>query len=440
MVLAYVMVLAGVAGVTTPCVLAATGHAAAVAAYAGSWRQAITAAAGIVGAVAANVAGVRRVLWVGSAAGVACSAVLLAGAYGRAGASGVIAVLAVENAGRTIATVGAVAVLLTYPREQRKARALAAFQFAVNLSLTLGQVTVLAKRVDAHAAAWARVVCSVAAAGVATFVVPASAVVRDSGVYVDVARARGVWSEARLLAVGGWRVGLAATYVFAAPFALGTLGIALPDGASVALYNAGALGVVALGAALDVGAARRRVRGLVGLAISSAVVAACVIAMAVLRSVGRTQEPGNQAPLFYASVVLNGLAVSCVFLFSGWIIGSLTNDVAHTARLVGTHLHTMPALGSLAAAAALYHARGMDGKPPLAYPMYIGAALLAAASAGMVFVVNQITDTNNWSLPRVGGDEADVSTDLAELSAGSEHTTTVFADHSSISKHHAIYA
>ncbi|KAJ2830907.1 hypothetical protein GGI24_001782 [Coemansia furcata] len=411
--MAYVLVLLGVSNVVSPSAFALLEQKqAAISLYRTSWpSQVVVGVSGVLGIVATNVAGPRSVLLFGSLTGIIYSTGLVVRQY-RDGGAWHVAFLVIEDIGHSMLTVCLVTVMLTYPRERRKARVLAMFQFLVNLSLTLGQVLLRDPKAGREAA-WTRLAACCVALGVAPWVAPVGGVVRDSGVYVVAQGHASLVLEMQGLGSCLWSrsMGLVATYVFCGPFLLGTLGIAFPNYLSVLLYNGGSLcGLLVLGFLLDVGSSCRRTRGLWGFAVTSFMLTLCVVAMAVLDS-----EERKSRALFYLAVVVNGMAVSCLFLFSGWVIGSLSNDVEVTARFVGINMLVVPGLGSLAASACESGAH---------WPSYVGAGLAALGSLGMFMVVRGISDTNTWELARVrpAGSVVD-----------SEQTTT-FHDESSIAK------
>ncbi|KAJ1670722.1 hypothetical protein GGF38_001321, partial [Coemansia sp. RSA 25] len=403
-VMAFVVVLLCVPNVATPSAVARlVATQAAVREYRASWRsQLVTGVSGLLGIAAINAGGPRLVMLLGSACGTAYSASIIASHYHRAGGGGAgwyVASAVVEDFGHTVLTVGLVTVLLTYPREQRKARTLALFQFLVNLSLTLGEAVPWP---SGKAAAWTRMAACVAALGVAPWMTPVARVIRDSGVYVVAeGHAPPLSGELHGLArcLWSWDMALVVPYMFANPFALGTLGISFPDRSAVLLYNGGSLaGVVALGILLDIGSACRRRRGVYGFAVTCMLMIACTVSMAMFHTPrgGEGQTRWYGGTLFYFSVAVSGMAVSCVFLFSGWVIGSLTNDAWVTARLVGVNMLVVPGMGSLAADAACRASRMSS-----LLPLCVGAGVAALASAAMFVVVRRISDTNTWELASV---------------------------------------
>ncbi|KAJ2690231.1 hypothetical protein IWW39_000912 [Coemansia spiralis] len=412
-ILAYVLVLLGVSNVVSPSAFKLLEqNQPAISLYRTSWPgQLVVSVSGILGIIATNVAGPRCVLLFGSLAGIAYSTGLVVSQY-KIDGKWYVALLVVEDIGHTILTVCLVTIMLTYPRERRKARVLAMFQFLVNLSLTLGQV-LLRDPEAGKEAAWTRLAACCVALGIAPWVAPVSGVVRDSGVYVVAQGQEGLLQEIRGLGYCLWTrsMALVVPFMFCCPFLLGTLGITFPDYLSVLLYNGGSLcGVLVLGFLLDIGSSCRRTRGLYGFTVTSFMLVVCVVAMAVLNT-----EDKELRGLFYSAVVVNGMAVSCVFLFSGWVIGSLSNDVEVTARFVGVNMLVVPGLGSLAASAC---------KAGAHWPLYVGAGLAALGSLGMLVVVWRISDTNTWELARVrpAGSVVD-----------SEQTTTYY-EQSSIAK------
>ncbi|KAJ2887992.1 hypothetical protein GGI21_006786, partial [Coemansia aciculifera] len=184
-VMAFVVLLLGVPNTVTPsATMRLVETQPLIRIYSASWRsQLVIGISGILGILATNVAGPRWLMVLGSTCGTLFSTSLIISQYHQGGGGWYVAAAVVEDVGHTMMTVALVTVLLTYPREQRKARTLALFQFLVNLSLTLGQVV----EVGGKTAAWIRLAgCVAALVGVAPWMVPVSRVVRDTGVYVVV--------------------------------------------------------------------------------------------------------------------------------------------------------------------------------------------------------------------------------------------------------------
>ncbi|KAJ2746845.1 hypothetical protein GGI20_000998 [Coemansia sp. BCRC 34301] len=430
-VTAFVFVLLGVSNVVTPSAVSRlVENQGAIRVYSASWRsQLVISVSGILGIIAANVAGPRTVMLIGSVSGAIYSASIVASQYhGTGGGGWYVSAAVVEDIGHTMLTVCLVTVMLTYPREQRKARTLALFQFLVNLSLTLGQVVVVGGQV----AAWVRLAACVAAVGVAPWMMPVGRVVRDSGIYVVAGHAELRRELSRLgNNVCSWSMALVVPYMFANPFAVGTLGITFLDRTSVLLYNGGSLsGVVSLGLLLDIGSSCRRRRGVYGFAVTCVLMLLCVVTMIVLDT-RKENLRASGSTLFRFTVFVSGMAVSCVFLFSGWVIGSLTNDVWVTARFVGVNMLVAPGMGSLAANAARTNIGTLS--------LYVGAAIAAVASVGMFFIVRGISDTNTWELTRVRRQPVNTQSapssvdEYAGCPMDSQQTTTYY-DQSSIAK------
>ncbi|KAJ2778842.1 hypothetical protein H4R18_004364 [Coemansia javaensis] len=455
---AYSVVLIAVPSLLTPSALAAARPGRARV-YEDTWReQVVLAGSGLAGILATNLLGAQALVVAGSLTGAVFSAAIVAGVHGARGwYPFFVAAKVVDDCVRTMTRVCLVTMTMTYPREQRKARVMAMFQLMLDVFLTMGQ-GLRRHRVSAVAAAWARLAFVCASAACVAWVVPTDAVVRDSGVFVLARPTRSLRTELRRTAriFGNRYMLLLVPYMFSYPFALGVLGVELPDRQSVLLYNIGSLSALALAAVLDAGSRHRRRRAQLGFAATSVVTLAAVSSMAVLTTLpvdmaqlpALVSLPGSPAnafrllhhrALFYATVFLNGMSISCVFLFSAWIIGSLTNDVEYTARFSGTLL-SVPALGTMVALLCIGPEDTHVGVPPNA-PLYVGIALLAASSCAMYCVVRRITDTNDWSLmyirsaPRPAAPLAAPLVESCMVAArGGSSGTVASTDHGSIIK------
>ncbi|KAJ2715821.1 hypothetical protein H4R19_000991 [Coemansia spiralis] len=424
---AYSVLLIAVPGFLAPCAMTLL-HETRTRPYEETWHeQLVLGVLGLAAILATNLLGPRILLLAGSLTGTLLSVATVVGAYKLPGwHSFFVAAKGIDDCGRTMARVCMGTMMLTYPREQRKARVLAMFQLVVDVFLTVGQV--LEHSSGAHSgrgrgaamgAAWSRLAFTCLSAVCVLAIVPVTQVVRDSGLFVLARPTTSLREELRRTAriFGNRYMLLLMPYMYSLAFTLGIMGISLPNYQSVLLYNIGSLLALVLAAALDVGSRLRKRRAQLGFAVASFVTAVCVTSMAVLntRPVDVAQLPGlaalpgaavnayrmeHYSALYYATVLFNGMSISCVFLFSAWIIGSLTNDVEYTARFTGTLL-SVPALGNLTALLCL----GPDDarlNVPSNVPLYVGAGLLALSSAAMYYVVHHITDTNDWSLVCMG--------------------------------------
>ncbi|KAJ2803227.1 hypothetical protein H4R21_002116 [Coemansia helicoidea] len=425
---AHWVLLIAVPGFLTPCAMSVIRETRTHV-FGQTWHeQLLLGVLGLVAIPATTLLGPRVVLLFGSLTGTLLSVAAVVGTYGLPGwYSLLVAAKAIDNCGRTMARVCTGTVVLTYPREQRKARVLALFQLVVDVFLTMGHVLEYRSRARlgrgrtaAEATAWSRLAFTCVSAVCVLGIVPVTKVVRDSGVFVLARPTPSLKEELRRLArvFGNRYMLLLVPHMFSQAFTVGILGASLPNFHSVLLYNVGSLSALGLAAVLDVGSQLRKRRAQLGFAAASFVTAVCVVLMAVLntRSVDVSQLPSLAAlpgapvnayrllhyrPLFYAAAFFTGMAVSCAYLFSGWVIGSLTNDVEYTARFSGTLL-SVPALGTLTALLCL----GSDSTSvavPSNVPLYVGAGLLVLSSCAMYYVVHHITDTNDWSLICMAG-------------------------------------
>ncbi|KAJ2497558.1 hypothetical protein GGH96_005015 [Coemansia sp. RSA 1972] len=393
--------------------------------YVGTWReQLVISVSGVLGILATNLLGPRAMMLLGTCTGTLLSAAMAVAAHDvRGGYPFFIVAKILDDVGHTMTRVCLVTMALTYPCERKKARVLALFQFILDMFMTLGEVLkqnhgIRHGRSQAMSTIWARLAFTCVSALCAIGVTPIGTVVRDSGVFVLAREIKSVSREVCKTAklFGNKYMLLLMPYMFAYPFALGIMGLTFPNRQTVLLYNSGALLALVLAFVLDAGSEWRRRRGQLGFAFATVVTIACLCTMTVLdtRYVDETRlsefvsRPGSPVnayrlehyrALFYATVFFNGMSISCVFLFSGWVIGSLTNDVEYTARFSGALL-SIPALGTMSAFLCL---ESDDNRPrvPANSPLYVGIALLAISSCAMYYVVHCISDTNNWSLMRM---------------------------------------
>ncbi|KAI8323439.1 hypothetical protein GQ54DRAFT_111109 [Martensiomyces pterosporus] len=395
--------------------------------YSGTWKEQIAVCmSALLGILGTNILGPRILLLFGNITTIIySSSILVAHKYGDY--NYYLAGQILYDMGRTAATVCVLTMTLTYPREQRKARVLALLLFLVDLCLTLGQVLKLGKdtnhRQRNYNAACVQLTFTCVAILLIPLIAPIGKVVRDNGVYL-LARQSSVAFEARMT-VSMFRskwILLLVPYMFSYPFVFSTLDVQFPNKLSVIVYNLGSLLVLVLGFVLDVGSPLRRRRGQYGFAIASLLTVVAVVHLVVLstRHVDMNQlmryDPQQGAPinayllnrytgLFYSCCLFVGMAISCVFLFTGWIIGSLSNDIGATARFSGTFF-AVQAVGLLVSLQSSKHSLFSI---PSNTPLYVGIGLLVISLAFLYYVVCQIADTNNWSLANFGNEAAHVA-------------------------------
>ncbi|KAJ2821459.1 hypothetical protein IWW50_004628, partial [Coemansia erecta] len=395
--------------------------------YVGTWReQLVICISGILGILATNLLGPRAMLLLGTITGTLLSASMAVAAHNEipGGHTFFLVAKIMDDIGYTMTRVCLVTMSLTYPCERKKARVLGLFQLVLDMFVTLGEVLRQnhdvrhGGREQAMRTVWARLAFTSVSALCAVWVTPIGTVVRDSGVFVLAREIKSVSREvsktARLF--GNKYMLLLMPYMFAYPFALGIMGITFPNRQTVLVYNIGALLALVLAFVLDIGSEWRRRRGQLGFALATFVTIVCLCTMTVLNTryvdkaalTSLIAHPGSPVnayrlihyhTLFYVTVFFNGMSISCVFLFTGWVIGSLTNDVEYTARFSGALL-SVPALGTCAAYLCI---ESDDSLPrvPANSPLYVGIALLAVSSCLMYYVVHCISDTNDWSLMRM---------------------------------------
>ncbi|KAJ1963359.1 hypothetical protein GGI12_002101 [Dipsacomyces acuminosporus] len=388
------------------------------------------------------------------------SAVLVAHIYGNT--RFLLAGQIISDVGRTGAVVCVLTMMLTYPREQRKARVLSLFLFLTDTAMALGEVirlgTSAPSSYKSHLTAWLMLGSLCTAVLLIPTIAPIGSVVRDDGVYL-LARQTSVKYEIKHT-VAMFRnkcALLLLPYMFSYPFTFDTLESLFPNKLSVILFNIGSIPILGMAFVLDIGSLTRRRRGQFGFAITVAVTAASLALLVVLKTqlVDSDELPKfdphlgspvnayyfvHYKALFYATCLLVGTALSCVSLFTGWIIGSLSNDIGATARFAGAFFCAQT-LGKIA---RIQWTKQAVSQPEPNMPLYVGIGILAVSLVCLYYVVCQITDTNNWTLAHIGKDTSAV--DYAEelhvpvrnINNNNNSYIVGHADRSSIAKNAAV--
>ncbi|KAJ1949882.1 3-hydroxyisobutyryl-CoA hydrolase [Linderina macrospora] len=305
--------------------------------------------------------------------------------------------------------------VLTYPREQQKARSVAIFLLSFKLFLTLGDVMFKSEdttnRRDWNSAI-VQVVSLCVGAPLTLALCPVEKIVRDSGVYVQAVTPDWRTETGKVLEVSRsvW-LWLLVPFMFSFPFIFATAGVEKVTKLSAVVADLGSLAALALGSVLDVGSVTRRRRGIYGFIIYSLLMAVALSLLIVLSAkhvdvgdmagmsylvrqhvVNKYQEEHYQG-MYYASIFFAGMGTSCTLLFALWIIGTLTNHYDATVRFMGM-LFAVEAVGGLVGG------RSISGKNTHT-PLYVGCGILALSLGCVWMVVNKIPDTNNWSLTHI---------------------------------------
>ncbi|KAJ2757527.1 hypothetical protein IWQ57_007070, partial [Coemansia nantahalensis] len=196
---------------------------------------------------------------------------------------------------------------------------------------------------------------------------------------------------------------------------------------AIILYDAGKIFIILMCLTLDFQWASRRVRSLVGLVMLVVV----VLTSSIVAIVIRTQHPDHsglqpewnaaqvntylmdqvmthQRALLLTTYFFAGLASSFIELFGLWIIGTLTNDIKVSGRLVGIYQSTMCIGGLVGFQMVTQMSHGIESSN---VPTYISVATTFVSLVLLFFVVRRITDTNDWTLASISNGQSDASAD-----------------------------
>ncbi|KAJ2374406.1 hypothetical protein IW150_003116 [Coemansia sp. RSA 2607] len=321
--------------------------------------------------------------------------------------------------------VATLVIVLAYPSEKWKARALAVFLIIEYLSNALGDI--IALRSFGHSSESERfhyaivyLVLACVSPLLALCIAPSDQVVRNNGLYLispkttlktEIVETSRIFTKKYML--------LLIPYMFSYPMLFSIANLQLPDPLFVAMYDIGKVLVMIMGQLLDLQWTSRRVRGLIGLLVI-VVFYSISVALATTARVIHYDMTGldpnwsrdeynkfifkvlvnQQYKLLLAVLFFAGLISGLIELYGYWIIGTLTNDLKSSARFVGAY-HSFMALGGLVGYQIARSVDFVHSAP--AYYVAITATILSFGFA--YFVVCRITETNNWSLGRITHDQ-----------------------------------
>ncbi|KAJ1826351.1 hypothetical protein LPJ56_002219 [Coemansia sp. RSA 2599] len=323
--------------------------------------------------------------------------------------------------------VATLVIVLAYPAERWKARALGVFLLIEYLTAAIGDIIAIKNRDTSGGSQ--RLTYSIVylcltsiAPFLAIGIAPSEAIVRSNGVYL-ISPETNFKTEIREIKrlLFNKNVLFLVPYMFFYPMYFSVANIELPDPLLIVMYDIGKVLILVMAQLLDVPWTTRRMRGYAGLAVVVVfyIVSFSVITVVRARYFDLTgydpSWPKDRIQTFLADALVDQQykILLCVLFFGGvisglteiygyWVIGTLTNDLKSSARFVGTY-HTFMAVGGLVG----FEIAKKDGLPAPAYAGYYVAAAGSFLSFILVyFVVRQITETNNWSLGSIAGEEA----------------------------------
>ncbi|KAJ2376423.1 hypothetical protein IW150_002000 [Coemansia sp. RSA 2607] len=349
------------------------------------------------------------------------------------------AALIIGIVGNYASRVATLVIVLAYPSEKWKARALAVFLLIEYLSNALGDIITFhgfdssTKTQRYHVSL---VYLAIACLGpfVALLVAPSHEVIRDNGVYIlspetnlkteFIETVRIFRSKKMLLMI---------PYMFSYPMLFGVANMKLPNKLFIAMYDCGKIFVLFMGQLLDLPWSNRRTRGTLGLVIltvfffvSFGLTTAARNHHYDLTGLDKTW-PEDKIDKFMLEMVVKeqytmvavllffaGIASGFIEIFGYWLMGTLTNDVKASARFVGT-FHSFMALGGII---GFQTTQGHDKAYSLRVAMYYVATGLTILSFVVVyFVVREIPDSNDWTLERIAPKDELVDLESAEMTA-----------------------
>ncbi|KAJ2888242.1 hypothetical protein FB639_000770 [Coemansia asiatica] len=323
--------------------------------------------------------------------------------------------------------VATLVIVLAYPGEKWKSRALAAFLLIEYLASTIGDIITVrslghsnASQRYGYAIAYLCVSCFVPF--VALGIAPSHQIVRNNGVYLlspetnfktEIRETAKLFTTRHML--------LLLPYMYSYPMLFALANMQLPDAALFVMYDVGKIFILFTGQLLDVQWASRRVRGLVTFALLLVFFAISLgmttavrvykydlagidlswpqdkISSFVVNAVVTQQRPLLKAVLFFA-----GIVTGMTEMFGYWVMGTLTNDLKSSARFVGTY-HSIMAIGGLV---GFQVGKNVGIFHPATVGYYTATALTIVSFILLFFVVRRIPETNNWSLGSItGGNE-----------------------------------
>ncbi|KAJ1719479.1 hypothetical protein LPJ53_005767 [Coemansia erecta] len=329
--------------------------------------------------------------------------------------------------GYSISRVATLVIVLAYPGEKWKARALAVFLILEYLSAAIGDL-IAVNHPDSESGRYSGAIVflcfSCVAPLAAMFIAPSQNIVRNSGVYLltpstsltnEIRETIGIFANRYML--------LLIPYMFIYPMLFGSTFVQLPDMRLMVLFDFGKVLVIFLGQMLDIKWAGRRTRGIVGLAVVSVVFLASFGTVAASQyfhydfsgsdpSWSYEQQKEYKIsqiiiqgyPIISGATFFAGMASGLIELYGYWVMGTLTNDLKSSARFVGIY-HSIMALGGFIGFQIVEH--NPDKNKPMTTALFVGSALTLVSFVLVFFVVCRITETNDWSLAKIEGDSSD---------------------------------
>ncbi|KAJ1723124.1 hypothetical protein LPJ61_005859, partial [Coemansia biformis] len=328
----------------------------------------ISCVAGFLGIFLVNLAGVRSILVFYSLTNILLLASIVSQLHTGHDAFHTAALI-IDSTGYDLGRVATLVVVLAYPSERWKARALSLFLILEYFSMTIGDI--IAMQVTSTNAARSKVaIAALCLACLAPFlsaaIAPSDRIVRNNGVYL-LARHSTLREELRgtLAIFKNKYMMLMIPYMFAYPFLFSAANVPHPNIQAILLYDAGKIFIILMSLTLDIQWASRRVRSLVSLCMLTVVVVSSSTVTVVIRGKHADisaiqpdwtpteinnylmdQSMTKQRVLLLTTYFFAGLASSFIELFGYWIIGTLTNDIKVSGRLVGTY-HSVMSIGGL---------------------------------------------------------------------------------------------
>ncbi|KAJ2376651.1 hypothetical protein IW150_001852 [Coemansia sp. RSA 2607] len=380
----------------------------------------IACCCGFLGIFLVNLSGIRFIFVCYTLTNILCAASVVSYYLQGPSAFQFVAML-INSIGYDIGRVATLVVVLAYPGEKWKARALAAYLLVEYFSITMGDVIAMVNPGSTHQRYHLSIayLCLALLAPIpALAIAPSDQVVRDNGVYLVTPKTT-LLTELRQTAkmFTNKYMLLLVPYMFSYPFLFGSAEVEFPNIKAIVLYDAGKLFIVFMSQMLDVRWTGRRTRGLVGLALLIVFFAASIGSTAALRLIKYDLSGidmtwshdkiakfvmgkvfNEQYVLLMTSYFLAGAASSFIELYGYWVMGTLTNDLKSSGRFVGTYHSTM-AIGGLIGYQTTN--RTEHGAYTSNIPMFIAIPLTCCSLVCMYFIVRRITETNDWTLGRM---------------------------------------
>ncbi|KAJ2080554.1 hypothetical protein H4R24_002992 [Coemansia sp. RSA 988] len=349
----------------------------------------------------------------------------------------------IDSIGYDFGRVATLVVVLAYPSERWKARALALFLIMEYFSMTIGDLITISGQAS-HDTRYKMAVVALSLSCLAPFaslaIAPTNKIVRSNGVYL-IARETTLREEVTgtLAIFKNKYMLLLLPYMFSYPFLFSAANVPFPTILAIVLYDVGKIFIVLMSLTLDVQWASRRTRSLVSLGMLTVF---CIISSGVTIAIRSkeidksTIDPSWSSQQVYEFIMnaavtqdkalllttyfFAGVVSSFVELYGFWVIGTLTNDIKASARFVGTYQSVM----SIGGMVGYQLVRGIPHHYTTSnIPTYISFGMTLLSFIPMYFVVRRITDTNDWTLASISNNEQ--VNGSAEVSS---ETITVVAD------------